>query len=112
MEIDCILGEFNIPPCTSGNEFVDSIKYMKDWIRNWIKQFDNNLDICCSASMPVPEDQLLDPKANEIGCSSDYDAYTERENDKPQGYPDNRRVAGQMWARRYSNISLRIVQKR
>ena len=78
---------------------------MKDWIRNWIKQFDNNLDICCSASMPVPEDQLLDPKANEIGCSSDYDAYTERENDKPQGYPDNRRVAGQMWARRYSNIS-------
>lgn len=30
VEIDCILGEFNIPPCTSGNEFVDSIKYMKD----------------------------------------------------------------------------------
>lgn len=30
VEIDCILGEFNIPPCTSSNEFVDSIKYMKD----------------------------------------------------------------------------------
>ena len=94
VELDCILGEFNIPPCTSLNDFVGSIQYMKNWIRNWVKQYDTNLDICCKASMPVPEDQLLDPRANEIGCMSDYNAYTERENDKPNGYPNNTRVSG------------------
>lgn len=98
VELDCILGEFNIPPCTSESDFVNSIKYMKNWIRNWVKQFDEDLDICCRASMPVPEDQLLDPRAHEIGCMPDYNAYTEQENEKPQGYLDNRRVAGQMWA--------------
>lgn len=67
VELDCILGEFNIPPCTSQNDFVSSIQYMKDWIRNWVKQYDDDLDICCKASMFVPEDQLLDPRANEIG---------------------------------------------
>ena len=94
VELDCILGEFNIPPCTSLNDFVGFIQYMKNWIRNWVKQYDTNLDICCKASMPVPEDQLLDPRANEIGCMSDYNAYTERENDKPNGYPNNTRVSG------------------
>lgn len=94
VELDCILGEFNIPPSTSVMEFVDSIKYMKSWIRNWIKNYDENLDICCKASMLVPEDQLIDPRASEIGCMPDFNAYTECENQKPLQYPDNHRVAG------------------
>lgn len=94
VELDCILGEFNIPPSTSEYDFVSSIKYMKNWIRNWVKQYDDNLDICCCASMPVPVDQLLDPKAHEIGCAVDFNAYTETENEKPCSYPNNTRVAG------------------
>lgn len=96
VELDCILGEFNIPPCTSEYDFVSSIKYMKNWIRDWVKQYDDNLDICCCASMPVPVDQLLNPKAHEIGCLPDYNAYTECENEKPSAYSNNTRVAGQM----------------
>lgn len=94
VELDCILGEFNIPPCTSENDFVQSIQYMKGWIRNWVKQYDPDLDILCCASSVVPEDQLLDPKANEIGCMPDFNAYTKRANNTPEGYVDNRRVAG------------------
>ena len=94
VELDCILGEFNIPPCTSENDFVGAIKYMKDWIRNWVKQYNPDLDILCCASSEVPADQLQDPKAHEIGCMPDFNAYTERANDIPKGYPDNRRVAG------------------
>ena len=30
VELDCILGEFNIPPSTSEYDFVSSIKYMKN----------------------------------------------------------------------------------
>lgn len=104
VEIDGILGEFNIPPCTSKEEYVDSIKYMKNWIKNYVKNVDPNLDICCKATMLVPEDQLLDPLANEIGCLSDFNAYTMDKNPKPEGYPNCLRVAGEMIARKYGNI--------
>jgi hypothetical protein len=94
VEIDGILGEFNIPPCTSKEEYVDSIKYMKNWIKNYIKNIDPNLDICCKATMLVPEDQLLNPLANEIGCDPDFNAYTMDKNPKPEGYSNCLRVAG------------------
>ncbi|MBQ0113706.1 MAG: hypothetical protein KBT03_11290 [Bacteroidales bacterium] len=94
VELDCILGEFNIPPCTEINEFVESIKYMKNWIRNWVKNVNPDLDICCKASMNVPASQLKDPKASEIGCMPDFNAYTKKANEKPEGYADNQRVAG------------------
>ena len=104
VEIDGILGEFNIPPCTSKEEYVDSIKYMKNWIKNYVKNIDPNLDICCKATMLVPEDQLLDPLANEIGCDPDFNAYTMDKNPKPEGYSNCLRVAGEMIARKYGNI--------
>lgn len=94
VEIDGILGEFNIPPCTSREEYVDSIKYMKTWIRDFVKNVNPDFDICCTATMPVPEDQLIDPLANEIGCMPDFNAYTKRANPKPEGYVNNLRIAG------------------
>lgn len=94
VEIDCILGEFNIPPCNSKSDFIDSIKYMKSWIRNHLQDINPNLDIECKATMPVPESELLDPSAHIIGCDRDFNAYTEEANEKPDGYLDNRRVAG------------------
>lgn len=67
LEKDGILGEFNIPPCTSCDEFVESMKYMKSYIRDWVKNYHPDLDIKCAASMDVPEDQLQDPEAHRIG---------------------------------------------
>lgn len=104
VELDCILGEFNIPPAKSKKEFVDSISYMKNWIRSHVKKINPDLDISCKASYAVPMSQLSDPMAHVIGCDPDFNAYTECPNEKPSGYPDNRRVAGQMKARKYSNI--------
>lgn len=104
LEIDGILAEFNIPPCTNKDEFVSSIMFMKDYIRNHVKQFNPNYDILCKASSLVSKDQLLDPLANLIGCMPDFNVYTERENPKPEGYTNCKRVAGSD-ARRYSNIS-------
>ncbi|MEG1495443.1 MAG: hypothetical protein RR406_04015 [Bacilli bacterium] len=103
VELDCILGEFNIPPCTSENDFVGAIKYMKEWIRSWIKHYDSDLDVRCAASMDVPEDQLKDSQAHEIGCMPDFNAYTERENIKPERYLNNKRVAGMHIHLGYSN---------
>ena len=67
VEIDGILGEFNIPPSSSKSDFVESIQFMKKWIRDYVKSFNPDFDICCKATMDVPGDQLLDPKAHEIG---------------------------------------------
>lgn len=95
VEIDGILGEFNIPPCTSKDEYVDSIKFMKNWIRDFVKNVNPDFDICCKATMLVPEDQLKHKLANEIGCMPDMNAYTELENKIPEGYPNCIRVAGE-----------------
>lgn len=89
VELDCILGEFNIPPCSSRDEFVESIKYMKNWIRNWVKNYNEDLDICCRSSMLVPEDQLTHPDAHILGCDPSFNAYTESMMPRPDKYPDN-----------------------
>lgn len=94
VEIDGILGEFNIPPCSSKEEFVDSIKYMKNWIRDYVKNVNPDYDVLCKAEMDVPKDQLKAKEANAIGCMPDFNAYTEEQNPKPTGYPDNRRCSG------------------
>ena len=80
------------------------LRDMKNWIKNYVKNVDPNLDILCKATMLVPEDQLLDPLANEIGCLPDFNAYTMDKNPKPEGYSNCLRVAGEMIARKYGNI--------
>lgn len=94
LEIDNVLAEFNIPPCTTKQEFVESISFMKDYIRQFVKQINPNYDIRCKASFLVPEDQLQDPIAKLFGCSVDYNVYTEAANPKPKGEETNLRSAG------------------
>ena len=94
LEIDNVLAEFNIPPCTTKQEFVESISFMKDYIRQFVKQINPNYDIRCKASFLVPEDQLQDPIAKQFGCSIDYNVYTEAANPKPKGEDTNLRSAG------------------
>lgn len=94
LETDNILAEFNIPPCKTKEQFIYSMNFMKDFIRMWVKDVNPNYDIQCKASRYVPWDQLDDPEAMLIGCSRDYNAYTEDANPKPDGFKDNLRSAG------------------
>jgi hypothetical protein len=94
LEIDNILGEFNIPPCKTKEEFIDSIVFMKKYIREHVKKINPNYDIRCRASYLVPEDQLQSKEAKLFGCSVDYNAYTEEPNPKPKGEETNLRSAG------------------
>lgn len=89
VELDCILGEFNIPPCSSKSEFVESIKYMKNWIRDYIKNINEDLDICCASSMMIPETELQDPEAHILGCDPSFNAYSMDVMPRPDKYPDN-----------------------
>ena len=98
LEIDNILAEFNIPPCTTKEEFENNIIFMKKYIRDLVKKVNPNYDIRCRASYVVPDDQLQSKEAKLFGCSIDYNAYTEESNPKPKGENTNLRSAGQVKA--------------
>lgn len=94
LEIDNILAEFNIPPVTTKEGFIEAMTYMKNYIKKFIKAKDSSLNILCKASMMVDEDQLQSSEAKMFGCSVDYNAYTEEPNPKPKGECTNLRSAG------------------
>lgn len=94
LQIDNILAEFNIPPTNDKDEFLYSMNYMKNYIRKYVQNINPDLDILCTASMDVDEDQLQSEEAKLFGCSVDYNAYTEEENPKPDGESTTMRSAG------------------
>lgn len=67
LQTDNILAEFNIPPVTSVDRFIENIEFMKDLIRDKVKAIDPNLDILCAASSKVPAKELRHPQAREFG---------------------------------------------
>ncbi len=93
---DGILAECNVPPVkmSEGDLFIENVNYVKEYIKdNYIK--DKNLRLTCCASAVVPDEQLLDPEANQIGCDSDYNAWKDGEiNDKPDKFPGGLRTTG------------------
>jgi hypothetical protein len=94
LEIDNILAEFNIPAVKTKNAWLKNMNFMKNYIRNFAQQINPNLDIMCTASMMVDDDQLNSEAAKLFGCDPDYNAYTEKANPKPQGDRGNLRSAG------------------
>lgn len=94
LEIDNILAEFNIPPARTCEQFVNSIIFMKEYIRQFVKKINPDYDILCQASAYVDEDQLQSDEAKLFGCSIDFNAYTEAPNPKPKGETTNLRSTG------------------
>lgn len=94
MEIDNILGEFNIPPVMSKRGFITNINYMKNYIDDFVKQINPNYGIQCIASRMVDDDQLQSDEAKLFGCMPDYNVYTEKKNKKPNAKNQNLRSAG------------------
>lgn len=113
VEIDNILAEFNIPPVTTKEGFINNILYMQDWIRSFVKNVNPDYDIKCSASEMVDSDQLQSEEANLFGCDPDFNCYTKTRNPKPKP-PKNLRSAGFHIHFGYANFdvetSLKIVR--
>lgn len=94
LETDNILAEFNIPPVTSCEGFINAMNYMKDYITNFVKRINPDYGIKCSAYEVVDEDQLQSEEAREYGCSPDYNVYTESQNEAPIAKLSNGRGCG------------------
>ena len=67
LETDNILAEFNIPPATSCEAFVNSMEFMKDYIDKFVKSKNPDLGIAHKASAMVPDDQLQSEEAKLFG---------------------------------------------
>lgn len=76
---DNVMAEFNIPPATNAVTFSKNIQTMVDYLSNDFKKRGLFLDIVPSRHFK-PE-QLANPQAQTIGCSSDFCVWTESENE-------------------------------
>src|SRR5574344_865092 len=94
LETDNIVAEFNIPPVTNRESFINNIEYMKDYINKFVKEKNKNLGIKCSASEMVDPSQLKSKQAKLFGCDVDYNAWTALANPKPEGNKTNLRSCG------------------
>lgn len=94
LEVDNILAEFNIPPCTTLYEWVYCIQYMKDYIKNFVQRINPHLTTLSIASAFIHESQLQSDVAKLFGCSEDFNVYTEDVNPKPEGTSTNLRSTG------------------
>ncbi len=90
---DNVALEFNIPPASNANEFINSInstlKFLSDAVRD---NYGLSIGQMSAASFPI--DQLMDPAAQEFGCDPDYNAWTGKRNPKPKAEDKTLRSCG------------------
>lgn len=80
---DNVAAEFNIPPCTSVQEFSDAI--FKSIQQLELKAEQLGMVLSTDIAKEFDDDQLRDPMAFVFGCEPDFNAWTNRINPKPRG---------------------------
>ena len=89
---DNVAVEFNIPPASEVDKFIESINFNLDYITNLVKE--RGLSLSVTASAEFPKEQLLNPKAQEFGCEPDYNCWTLRHNPRPKAANKQLRSSG------------------
>lgn len=90
---DNVSVEFNTPPCKSAEDYIRSINYNLDYIRNRAKEL--GLEVCIQPSAVFDDDQLNTPAARTFGCEPDFNAWDDGlPNPRPRADNANLRSAG------------------
>lgn len=87
---DNVAAEFNIPPCSSFEEFEKEIKFTLSEIKAMLPQ----LHFSTSSAVSFPDSELQTPDAWIFGCEPDFNAWSGYENPKPCADDINLRSAG------------------
>jgi len=90
---DNVAAEFNIPPCTSFNDFHTNIQYVLEHLKYKVKPLGLSLATKV-ASHTFTDDQLETWQAMVFGCEPDYNAWTNKQNPRPSIDNPNLRSAG------------------
>ena len=89
---DNVAVEFNIPPQSTVERFIDSINYSLTEIRKRAEE--HRLDLAIVPAAYFSREELVDPKAQEFGCEPDKNAWTLRTNPRPRAVNPTLRSAG------------------
>lgn len=85
IQVDGVAFEFNIDPASSAMEFIGNIKKVMKTGENMVKEGRSDLEIKISPTATFDPEYFRDlpdePKL--LGCTPDYNAYTEEENTPP-----------------------------
>ncbi len=91
IQVDNVAAEFCIPPSASKEELTENILLV---LNNFNKIVETDVCISTEASAIFPPELLNNPIAQTFGCDPDFNAWTERENRKPQSVNKNLRSVG------------------
>lgn len=90
---DNVTVEFNTPPCTSADEYIETIKYNLDYIQQ--RAVDMGLEVKIAASAIFDDDQLDNHQAQTFGCEPDFNAWAGgKRNPRPKADNANLRSCG------------------
>jgi hypothetical protein len=89
---DNVAVEFNIPPAEDVNNFLKSIHYSLDTIKEMVSSLGLSLSIVASGSFN--QRFLNDPNAQVFGCDPDYNAYSMKRNNPPKAKDATLRSCG------------------
>ena len=79
IQSDNVMLEYNIPPCSTKEEFIKANNFVLNYCRETICE-PNGYTLSIEASSHVGEEYLVNPQATEMGCLADYNAYTKEQN--------------------------------
>lgn len=89
---DNVMAEFNVPPSSTSQEFVDNIEYVKDYLEIAAGLHDAKLNF--SASARLDKKYLKTKQARQFGCEPDWNLYLRDENCKPKSNTTLRTCGG------------------
>lgn len=75
LQEDNVAIEYNIPPATTREKFIESNTYMINLIKNKLKEKENDADISIVDSFFFPVEQLRNKQARTFGCEPDYNVW-------------------------------------
>jgi hypothetical protein len=92
VQVDGMALEFNINPASSADEFVHYVQDVFDQMKAMVPGYEV---VATPVAKFSPEYMALQPKeALELGCDPDYNAYTMRANERPNGDRPMRTASG------------------